>query len=108
MFKEITSFSPEDVEKNKLIAVLGNFYILFFLVFLVCPDSAFAKHHANRGLWLLIIGIVTSILNFIPIIGLILSGIIGTASLVFCILGAVWAAQGKSFEVPLLSIPLIK
>ncbi len=77
-----SSFSPEDIEQNKVVAALG--YVIFFIPLLAAKDSAFGKFHANQGLILLIVSVVASIIPFINLIawiatfGLFLFGLINT------------------------------
>lgn len=98
---------PQDINDNKLMAVLA--YILFFLPLIVCPQSRFARYHANQGLILLIvalgINIVTNIFRIIPIIGLVfllLSGLVSIAVLVFMIIGMVNAGSGLMKPLPFI------
>lgn len=48
------TYTPEDIEKNKTMAGLA--YLLFFLPLIACPESRYAKFHANQALLLLITG----------------------------------------------------
>lgn len=50
------TYTPEDIEKNKTIAGLS--YFLFFLPLIACPESGYAKFHANQSLILLITGVM--------------------------------------------------
>lgn len=94
-------FTQEDIEKNKLMAGLA--YIIFFLPLLACPDSKFAKYHANQGLILLIVSFVGSIiLSFIPIIGWLLLPIFTVVVLIFAIIGLVNGLGGKAKELPII------
>lgn len=99
--KEILSFDQEDINKNKTMAGLA--YIIFFLPLIVCPDSKFAKFHANQGLLLLILGFAGSIiLSIIPIIGWILLPIFSILVFVFAIIGLVNGLGGKAKELPII------
>jgi len=107
-------FDAADIEQNKLFALLSYLSILFLVPILAAPNSKFARFHANQGLVLFIVdialpivaGSVSAIIFFIPFIGVIIAGIIGTAaglvSLLFTILGVVNAAQGKAKELPII------
>lgn len=94
-------FSNEDIEKNKIMAGLA--YIVFFLPLLSCPDSRFARFHANQSLLILIAGIGGStILSIIPLIRrmlLPLFSIVVLAAAVICMIGAL---NGKTKELPLI------
>jgi len=94
-------YSPEDIEKNKVICALA--YILFFLPLIACIDSPFGRFHANQGLLLLIVAVAGNIvLGLIPIIGWILMPLFSLAILVFAVLGIVNAATGKAKELPVI------
>lgn len=94
-------FTPEDIEKNKVMAALA--YILFFLPLISCPDSPFGKFHANQGLILLITGFAGSIiLGLIPIIGWILLPFFSLTVFIFAIIGLVGALNGKDKELPIV------
>lgn len=94
-------FDPGDIEKNKTMAGLA--YLIFFLPLIVCPDSKFAKYHANQGLLLLILAFAGSfILSFIPIIGWLLLPLFSLFILVLIIMGLVNGFGGKAKELPLI------
>jgi len=94
-------YAQEDIEKNKTMAGLA--YLLFFLPLAACPESKYARFHANQGLLLLITGIVGSIvLSIIPIIGWILLPIFGIAIAVLGILGLINGFGGKVKPLPVI------
>lgn len=94
-------FAQEDIEKNKVMAGLA--YIIFFLPLLACPDSKFAKYHANQGLVLLIVSFAGSIiLSLIPIIGWLLLPVFTVVVLIFAIIGLVNGLGGKAKELPII------
>lgn len=102
------NFLNEDIENNKIMAGLA--YIVFFLPLLSCPDSRFARFHANQSLSLLILGLGGSIiLSIIPIIGWVLLplfSIIVLATAFICMIGAL---NGKAKKLPLIGrIKLLK
>ncbi|GAA5416105.1 hypothetical protein Pryu01_01137 [Paraliobacillus ryukyuensis] len=106
---ETNTTHTNDVQENKLVAILG--YILFFIPLLAAKDSAFARYHANQGLILLLTSIAVNIIGaIIPIIGVFI--IIPIASIVifvFFILGIVNAANGQMKPLPLIGgIEIIK
>ena len=114
----------EDVQKNRVWAGLS--YLVFFLPMIVCPDSKYARFHANQGLGLCICaiayaiaqGILGAILSAIfpwnltygllggrgPIYG-ILTTVLGLVWIVFTILaviGIINASQGKAKQLPFI------
>lgn len=97
----IEEFAPEDIEKGKTMAGLA--YILFFLPLIVCPDSSFAKFHANQGLLLLITSVAGSVvLSFIPVIGWIILPFFTLGVLAFAIMGLINGFKGKAKRLPLI------
>lgn len=96
-----SNFTSEDIEKNKTIAGLA--YIIFFLPLIICPESKFAKFHANQGLLLLILGFAGSIiLCMIPFIGWILLPFFSIGIFVIAIIGLISGLGGKSNELPVI------
>lgn len=94
-------YTPEDTEKNKTMAGLA--YLLFFLPLIVCPESGYAKFHANQALLLWIMGIAGSVvLGIIPIIGWILMPVFGVGVLILGIMGLVNGFGGKAKRLPLI------
>ena len=95
------TYTPEDIEKNKTMAGLA--YLLFFLPMIACPESRYAKFHANQALLLLITGIVGNvILGIIPVIGWMLMPIFGIGVLILGIMGLVNGFGGKAKQLPLI------
>ncbi len=94
-------YTPEDIEKNKTMAGLA--YLLFFLPLIACPESGYAKFHANQALLLWITGIAgTVILGIIPIIGWILMPVFGICVLILGVMGLVNGFGGKAKRLPLI------
>ena len=94
-------YTSEDIEKNKTMAGLS--YLLFFLPLIVCPESKYAKFHANQALLLLIVGIAGNvILGIIPVIGWMLLPVFGIGVLVLGIMGLVNGFGGKAKRLPLI------
>ena len=96
-----TVYSAEDIEKNKTMAGLA--YLLFFLPLVACPESKYAKFHANQGLILLITSVAgIVILSLIPIIGWVLAPIFSIAVLVLGIFGLINGFGGKAKRLPVI------
>ena len=92
---------PEDVQKNKLMAVLAYIGILVIIPIICAKDSKFAKFHANQGLILFILALVCGALAKIKVIGWIF-GILDAVVFIFAIIGIVYAIQGKAKELPVI------
>lgn len=95
-------FEQSDIDKNKTMAGLA--YILFFLPLIVCPDSRYARFHANQGLCLFITSIAgTFLFSIIPFLGwFLLLPLFSIAVLVFAIIGLLNGLGGKTKELPLI------
>jgi uncharacterized membrane protein len=99
--KTIPLFSADDVEKNKTMAGLA--YLLFFLPLITCPESEYAKFHANQSLLLWITGIAGSIiLGLVPIIGWILLPFFTIALVLLGVMGLVNGLNGNAKELPFI------
>ncbi len=124
-FTDRTSdFDPADIEKNRVFGGLSYLWLLFILPLFACPQSRFAKFHANQGLVLFIIeavinlifGVVIKFVKIVPILGGVaagilglIQGIIGIVVLVLAIYCLVRAFDGKADEISVIgSIRIIK
>jgi len=113
---------PNDVQQNKTICGLAYLFpILFFLPLVSCGNSRSGRFHANQALLVLIFNaggaivfsIVTAILAFIPIIGLILDALLwityAVFAAIFWIMGMVNGFGGHAKELPIIgSLRIIK
>lgn len=96
-----------DVEKNKLMAIIGYIIPLLFFIPLLSDEtknSPFAKFHANQQLVLLIAAVIVNIAGtIIPFIGWFLILPIGCiALLVIAIMGIINASKGEMKRLPLI------
>lgn len=100
-----TEFDPEDIEKNKIFAVLAYLSWLILIPIFVAKDSKFARYHANQGLVLAIsatVGLVLlSLLPNIAIIRLVVS-LFEIVVWVIDIIGLYNAATGRAKELPII------
>lgn len=112
--KETTSeYDSRDIENNKVFAILSYIGILFVVGLIAAPKSKFARFHANQGIVLFIIeivlGIVSGIVSFIPVVSGIVSAVVGIISLVYMVIGIYNSASGKAKELPVIGgISIIK
>lgn len=108
--KQVTT-TKEDVEKNKMNAVLSYIGILI-LVPLLSDDakkSPYAKFHINQGLVLLIASIALSVVWMIPVLGWLVGFVGGIALFVIWVMALIGAVSGEMKRVPILgNIELIK
>lgn len=65
---------------NKLCCELAYTGTLFWLPLVVCPNEKHARFHANQGLWLLILSVVScTLIRALSVInGLLAGGLLGT------------------------------
>lgn len=95
------AFDKADIEKNK--AMAGLAYLIFFLPLIVCPESKYAKFHANQGLLLFIAAIAGNIiLSIIPVVGWILLPIYGIGIFVLGIMGLINGFGGTAKRLPII------
>ena len=104
------NYDPADIQKNKGVAIVARIIpILFFLPLVSCPESLFAKFHANKGLLQLLLGIACSVVSIIPILGWIVAMVGGIMSFVFWIMGIISVCNGEAKPLPLIgSIEILK
>ena len=87
-------------------------FLSLIVLFVIKPKSDFGQFHAKQGSNLFIIelvvnvfgGIIRAILAFagVPFIGRMI-GLVSTAVWVLSIIGLIYAAQGKKYELPVVS-----
>ena len=106
----------EDIEQNKVFAILAYLGILFLVPLLAAPNSRFARYHANQGIVLFLATVVVTgvfyILGHIPVLGRVI-GFVGyfvwLVAFVLMVLGIVNAANGKCQPLPVLGgVQLLK
>jgi len=114
--QEILQFDSQDVEKNKVLAIVGYIFpILFFLPLVTeAKNSIYAKFHVNQQLILLIFefagGIGLSIITFIlavipvmgPVMGMLLLPVFWLACMALAIMGIINAANGGTKKLPVI------
>lgn len=102
---EIDDFTEEqdeeDVNKNKVMAVLAYIGILVLIPLFCAKDSKFARFHTNQGLVLFVAGLVCGVLAKIKIIGFVFR-ILGIVVIAMAIIGIIYAIQGKAKELPVV------
>ena len=113
--KDLTDeYTPEDIDKNKIICGIATIPFIFWLPLVVNDSSRFGKFYANQGLILTVLCVVLYIINelvgrvlwVIPLLGHILSPLF--ALIVVLIALGEWlfllvsALQGTAKEMPLI------
>ena len=106
-------FDPQDVQGNKVYAILAYFGILVLVPVFAAKGSKFARFHANQGLVLLICnvayGMLRSILKnalyaVVPSGGVIdvLLSLVYLVFLALAVYGIINAARGKAKRLPVI------
>lgn len=105
--KTASTFNPEDVQKNSLQAILPYLIPLLFFLPLVADKerkSTFCKFHSNQQFtWFLItavLGVIEGIVGMIPIIGGIVTSVLGIAELAVAFALVYGASKGKALRLP--------
>jgi len=100
-------YDAQDIETNKVFAILAYLGILILVPVFAAKDSKFAKYHVNQGLTLIIaavaVNIVLTILGYIPILGILFRIIMGLFDLVvlaYVVIGILNAANGTAKQLP--------
>ena len=103
------SYSPDDVGRNKGMAILAYFSWLVLIPLFCAKESKFARFHVNQGLVLaiaeLLINVVFWPLRHIWLIGWIFGiiyALVGICAFILFILGVVNAANGRAKELPII------
>lgn len=106
MEDETQRFDPQDIMATKGLSCLSYIGILFLIPMLVNQHSPYTKFHVNQGMVLfiilLIVSIASSILDWIPIIGWLLSSAMWVGFAVLAILGIVNSVQGRAKRLPII------
>lgn len=99
----------QDVEQNKVLAIIGYFGIFSLIPLLAAPNSQFAQFHGRQGFTVFccsfILNLVSGILSIIPFIGWIFSillSLAGVAFFVFLIIGIINAVKGEMKPLPII------
>ncbi len=94
---------------KKTTDIVAYITLIGWLVAYFAGTKEESKFHLNQALviWLcnLILTLVTNIVGYIPVVGFILTivlGIVSIALFVFWIMGLVYACQGNEKEIPLI------
>ena len=112
-------FDPDDIEKNRVMAILSYLSWLVLIPIFAAPNSKYARFHANQGLILAIaevvwgvaytiisavVGVIFGLIGLGMLAGLIIAllSLISLAFFIISIIGIVNAANGKAKQLPLI------
>lgn len=108
--------NTEVAQDSKNVALLTWIGTIFFgfipslIVYLVKKDDQYVQDQAKEALnWSItaFIGYIAGAILTVILIGVVVMFVVGICHLVFCIMGAVAASNGKNFRLP-FAIRLIK
>lgn len=111
---ETSSFTKEDIEKNKGMSILCYIGVLVVIPIFACKDSKFSRFHQNQGLILLITEFILAVLHSVltsvfysiaSALGLIFTLIfivLWLAVLIIAILGIINVTKGAAKRLPLI------
>lgn len=109
-----SEFDENDIQSNKIMAVLAYIGILVLVPLFAAKDSKFARFHTNQGLVLLlaeiiwsvasgiVVGVFNAISESIGDIVSMLTGVIDLLLVVLAIIGIVNAVKGRAKELPVI------
>lgn len=93
------------VEDGKTIAIIAYITVIGLVIALVMNQekkNSFARFHIRQSLGIMLTGLVTSVLSWIPILGWILAPLIFIFLFILWIMGLMNAVSGREKTVPLL------
>ena len=91
-------------QKSNTAAVISNITWIGFVIALCIRDKSdqFTTHHINQALILNILGMLGSAIAVLPLIGKLVSGVIGVAVLVLWVMGIYRAATWRMDPLPII------
>lgn len=95
------TMNSNDINNNKVMAVLAYIGILFLIPLFLAKDSKFARFHVNQGILNFIFSFILGLLTNIPFIGFVF-WILSIVPTIFMILGIVNAVKGRAKELPII------
>ena len=105
MSQENFTADPQDVQANKVMAILAYLGLLVFIPLFAAKESPFARFHTNQGLILCIAGVLiwlaSTVLSFVSLFFSFIN-LLNFVILIFAIIGIVNAANGQMKELPLI------
>lgn len=96
-----STFTTDDIENNKVIALFSYLGILFIVPLIAGKDSPFCRFHANQGIVLFLTAIVCNVFAFIPGIRWV-AVVLRILCTALAILGIINAVTGKAKELPVI------
>lgn len=107
-------FDTSDINENKVMSIIAYIPVLCLITIFVAGNSPFAKFHANQGIILTIVALISAVVKFIfgfaigwiPFLGgfvtKIVSLVLGIIVVTFIAIGVINTAQGKAKKLPII------
>ena len=95
-------YVPDDIEKNKVMAIFAYLSLLFLIPLFAAKESPFAKYHTNQGILLFIIQFVGSVCGAIPFIGWLIAAAANIFGVLLTVLGIINVVKGQAKELPVI------
>lgn len=96
-------YAQDDIDKNRVMAVLAYLGLLFLVPLFAAKESPFARFHTNQGILLFVFEMVGSIAaSLIPWIGWVVGTLVGIIGFVMLILGLINSIKGEAKELPFI------
>lgn len=100
--------SASSGDNSTLLAFIGVFLAVvgFLIVYLVKKEDDYAMHYAKQGLALFIVAVIVWVANrvlmIVPVLGSIVSTVLGIGLLVLWIVGIIYSFSGEKKDIPLI------
>lgn len=95
-------YTAEDIKKNRHMAVLAYFGLLFLVPLLLAKDSPYARYHTNQGIILFIVQSIGVAATQIPEAGWAAAALVNVFTTALFIIGVINAFKGLAKELPLI------
>ncbi|MBQ7838391.1 MAG: zinc-ribbon domain-containing protein [Clostridia bacterium] len=95
-------YAPDDIEKNKIMAIFAYLGLLFLIPLFAAKESPFARYHTNQGILLFIVQFIGSVCGAIPFIGWLIAAAANVFSVLLIVLGIINVIKGQAKELPLI------
>ena len=91
-------------ENRNLLAAVSYITWVGFIAGFVLGDrsDSFVRHHLNQALVINLVGIVGSVFAVIPVLGTAVAGLIHMAVVIYDIMGAAGAYDGRRVSLPFI------
>ncbi len=97
-----SEYTADDINKNRHMAVLAYFGLLFLVPLFAAKDSLFARYHTNQGIILFIVQSVGVAATQIPVAGWAAAAVVNVFTTALFIIGVINALKGEAKELPLI------